>query len=254
MKATQKEETKALRLLKKCRVKLEEIERFSFMQRYTFPQTDDRPGKVIYGPGIMVLHLKDGNDRLLPLSFSHPTSMVHYLLSRNIPFDNYQEGLIPEGEIRPDVYKRPSLYKFYFFLLFISFLILGYYLTSFFWWGIVMAVVCFGLSLFFLSMLQTRFCYISLDKEKLTVHSAGRTLHYPYNKLRKVNFDFAREQNFTHIMEILDSDYRYRLFYIGLVPRTKLKVIARQLQKAGIDATCSLNDKKRYYHDTNFHH
>lgn len=117
-----------------------------------------------------------------------------------------------------------------------------------------MAIICFGLSLFFLSMLLTRFCYISIGKDKLTVHSAGRTLHYPYNKLRKVNFDFAREQNFTHVMEVLDSEYRYRLFYIGLVPRTKLKVIARQLQKAGVDATCSLNDKKRYYHDTSFHH
>ena len=226
MKATPKEEARALRLLKKCRIEPEEIERFSFMQRYTMPQSGDKPEKVVYGPGIMVLHLKDGNDRLLPPSFSHPTSMVHYLLSLGIPFDNYQEGLTPDGDIRPTVYKRPSLYKFYFFLLFFSFIILGNYLCTFIWWGIVMAIICFGLSLFFLSMLLTRFCYISIGKDKLTVHS----------------------------MEVLDSEYRYRLFYIGLVPRTKLKVIARQLQKAGVDATCSLNDKKRYYHDTSFHH
>lgn len=114
MKATPKEEARALRLLKKCRIEPEEIERFSFMQRYTMPQSGDKPEKVVYGPGIMVLHLKDGNNRLLPPSFSHPTSMVHYLLSLGIPFDNYQEGLTPDGDIRPTVYKRPSLYKFYF--------------------------------------------------------------------------------------------------------------------------------------------
>lgn len=49
------------------------------------------------------------------------------------------------------------------------------------------------------------FCYLSLDNEALTVHSVGRTIRYPYAELRKVNFDFAREQTFTHIMELLDK-------------------------------------------------
>ena len=107
----------------------------------------------------------------------------------------------------------------------------------------------FGLSLFFICMLMTRFCYLTLDNENLTVHSAGRTIRYPYTDLRKVNFDFAREQTFTHIMELLDKDYRYRLFYIGRVSRKKLNEIAERLQQAGVDATCSLNDNKRFYHD-----
>ena len=45
------------------------------------------------------------------------------------------------------------------------------------------------MSLFFICMLMTRFCYLTLDNENLTVHSAGRTIRYPYADLRKVNFD-----------------------------------------------------------------
>ena len=142
------------------------------------------------------------------------------------------------------------LYMFWFFILFLMFLILGYYSVGIdAWWGFIPAILSFGLSLFFICMLMTRFCYLTLDNENLTVHSAGRTIRYPYTDLRKVNFDFAREQTFTHIMELLDKDYRYRLFYIGRVSRKKLNEIAERLQQAGVDATCSLNDNKRFYHD-----
>ena len=79
--------------------------------------------------------------------------------------------------------------------------------------------------------------------------SAGREIRYPYKELRKINFEFARELNATHVMELLDSDYRYRLFYIGRVPRKNLNDITIRLQQAGIDATCSLNTEKRHYHD-----
>ena len=88
-----------------------------------------------------------------------------------------------------------------------------------------------------------------IGHDALTVHSVGRTIRYPYTDLRKVNFDFAREQTFTHIMELLDKDYRYRLFYIGRVSRKRLNEIAERLQQAGVDATCSLNDNKRFYQD-----
>ena len=83
-----------------------------------------------------------------------------------------------------------------------------------------------------------------LPDSRMRAHAARRG----YN-LRKVNFDFAREQTFTHVMELLDKDYRYRLFYIGRVSRKKLNEIAERLQQAGVDATCSLNDNKRFYHD-----
>ena len=85
-------------------------------------------------------------------------------------------------------------------------------------------------------------------------HSVGRNIRYPYQNLRKVNFDFAREQNFTHVMELLDNDYRYRLFYIGRVSRKKLNEITERLQQAGVDATCSLNDNKRFFQDTYISH
>jgi hypothetical protein len=130
------------------------------------------------------------------------------------------------------------------------FLILGYYsISGDVWWGFIPAIISFGLSLFFINMLMTRFCYLTLDKDALVVHSVGRSIRYPYTDLRKVNFDFAREQAFTHVMELLDKDYRYRLFYIGRVSRKKLNEIAERLKTSGIDATCSLNDHKRFYQD-----
>ena len=60
--------------------------------------------------------------------------------------------------------------------------------------------------------------------------------------------------NFTHVVELLDNDYRYRLFYIGRVSRKKLNEIAERLQQAGVDATCSLNDNKRFFQDTYISH
>ena len=98
---------------------------------------------------------------------------------------------------------------FWFFVLFLMFLILGYYsISGNVWWGFIPATISFALSLFFISMLMTRFCYLTLDNNGLIIHSVGRTIRYPYQNLRKVNFDFAREQNFTHVMELLDNDYR----------------------------------------------
>ena len=55
-------------------------------------------------------------------------------------------------------------------------------------------------------------------------------------------------------MELLDENYRYRLFYIGRVSRKKLNEIAKRLQESGVDATCSLNDNKRFYQDTYVNH
>jgi hypothetical protein len=55
-------------------------------------------------------------------------------------------------------------------------------------------------------------------------------------------------------MELLDNDYRYRLFYIGRVSRKMLNEITERLQQAGVDATCSLNDNKRFFQDTYISH
>lgn len=252
MQVTEKEQQRAEHLLQSQQIRLHQIESFSFMKRCPRESCKKKlPIKDQYGPGILILHLKERKDKLVLLPpFRHPSSVIRFLVSKGIPFDNYTPQERTAAELPTKTYQRPSLYMFYFFVLFLIFLILGYYaISDNVWWGFIPAIISFGLSLFFISMLMTRFCYLSVGNDALIVHSVGRSIRYPYTDLRKVNFDFAREQNFTHIMELLDKDYRYRLFYIGRVSRKSLNEITEQLLQAGVDATCSLNDNKRFYQD-----
>lgn len=257
MEVTSKEQKRAEQLLQSQHIGLHQIQSFSFMKRYHQASRKGKSaGKDKYGPGILTLHLKEGKEKAVYLPpFRHPSSVIRFLISKEIPFDNYTPQERTVAELLVETYQRPSLYMFWFFVLFLMFLILGYYsISGSVWWGFIPAIISFGLSLFFISMLMTRFCYLTLTNDALLVHSVGRTIRYAYEDLRKVNFDFAREQNFTHVMELLDKDYRYRLFYIGRVSRKKLNEIAERLQEAGVDATCSLNDSKRFYKDTYVNH
>lgn len=252
MEVTAKEQKRAEELLRSQRIGLHQIESFSFMKRYRqVPRKSNLATKDKYGPGILALHLKEGKVKVLYVPpCHHPSSVIRFLISQGVAFDNYSPKERTVANLPTETFQRPSLYMFYFFVLFIMFLILGYYsISGDVWWGFIPAIISFGLSLFFICMLMTRFCYLTLDNEALIIHSVGRTIRYPYTDLRKVNFDFAREQTFTHIMELLDKDYRYRLFYIGRVSRKTLNEIAERLQQAGVDATCSLNDNKRFYQD-----
>ena len=252
MEVTAKEQKRAEQLLQNQRTGLHQIESFSFMKRYhQASHKGITTSKDKYGPGILTLHLKGKGDKVVYLPpFRHPSSVIRFLVSKGVPFDNYVPQEPTVAEPVTETYRRPSLYMFYFFVLFLMFLILGYYsISGDVWWGFIPAIISFGLSLFFINMLMTRFCYLTLDKDALVVHRVGRSIRYPYTDLRKVNFDFAREQAFTHVMELLDKDYRYRLFYIGRVSRKKLNEIAERLKTSGIDATCSLNDHKRFYQD-----
>lgn len=252
MEVSAKEQQRAEHLLQSQRIQLHQIESFSFMERsHQAPHKNIPGGKDKYGPGIFVFHLKEKQDKVLYLPpFKHPSSVIRFLVSQGIPFANYSPRERSADTFPTETYQRPSLYMFWFFVLFFMFLILGYYsISSEVWWAFIPAILSFGLSLFFICMLMTRFCYLTLDNEALTVHSVGRAIRYPYRDLRKVNFDFAREQTFTHVMELLDKDYRYRLFYIGRVSRKKLNEIAERLQQAGVNATCSLNANKRFYQD-----
>lgn len=252
MEVTAKEQKRAEKLLQSQRIGLYQIESFSFMKRYhQVPRKGNLASKDKYGPGILTLHLKEGKVKVMYVPpCHHPSSVIRFLISKGIAFDNYTPKERTVTNLPTETFQRPSLYMFYFFVLFIMFLILGYYsISGDVWWGFIPAIISFGLSLFFICMLMTRFCYLTLDNDALIIHSAGRTIRYPYTDLRKVNFDFAREQTFTHIMELLDKDYRYRLFYIGRVSRKTLNEIAERLQQAGVDATCSLNDNKRFYQD-----
>ncbi len=216
-------------------------------------QGKDTPGKQRnYGPGLLTLTLKDGREVWLTLhTRHHPSGVVRTLLSRGIAFSNCRPPQ-PSGELPQDrVFRRPSLYMFWHTVLFLLFFAMGFKMLMGGLSPFSLALGCafFLLAIYVLYLLQTRFCYLTLGKDELLVHSAGRVLRYPYKQLLKVNFDFAREQNFTHVMEVLEKDYRYHLFYIGRVPRTQLNEIANLLQQAGIDATCSLNDEKRHYYD-----
>ena len=252
MKTSAKDQQRTEKLLQRNRIGLHSIESFSFMKRYhQTPRKSNLVVKDKYGAGILTLHLKQGIDKAFYLHpFQHPASIVRYLLSQEIPFDNYKPGERTTKEIPTETYQRPSLYMFYFFVLFITFSILGYNAIAFdTWWSILLGLVAFGGSIYFIYMLMTRFCYLKTDNEALTIYSIGREIKYPYESLLKVNFDFARERAFTHVMELLDKDFHYHLFYIGRVSRRTLKEIAERLRETGIDATCSLDDDKRFYQD-----
>lgn len=251
MKPTDKEEQRALRFLQRNRLSPEQIAGFSFMQRHT-PEPDRHSPANVYGPGILTLRLKSGEEKIRIVHLrNHPTALIRTLVSRGIAFDNHPAGT--EGGTRPagtTVYRRMSLYMFWNFVLFVLCLSMAFYTLNIGrWTGIALPVLFFGMSLYSIYLLQVRFCYLRLETDRLTIISAGREIHYAYSDLLKVNFDFARELNATHVMEVLDKTYRYHLFYIGRVPRTQLNEIAGRLRQAGIDATCSLNDEKRYYHD-----
>ena len=118
-----------------------------------------------------------------------------------------------------------SLYMFWYFVLFILCLSLAFHTLNIErWTGIVLPILFFSASLYSIYLLQVRFCYLRLEADRLTVVSAGREIHYAYDNLLKVNFDFAREPNATHVMEILDKTYRYRLYYIGCPARSSTRL------------------------------
>ena len=219
---------------------------------YQMPRKSNLISKDKYGAGVLTLHLNKGTTKAiyLPL-YRHPTAVIHYLLSREIPFENYKPGKREAGITIPEKkYRRSSLYLLYFASLFIVFAILGCkMIVSGILWGIIPGILSLILSAFLLYALLTRFGYLTLDNDNLTVHSIGRTVTFPYNSLRKVNLDYARERTFTYNMEVLDQDYNYYLYYIGRVPRRKLKEITEHLLQAGIDTTCYIETDKRYYQD-----
>ena len=244
---------RARRFLQRRGIELQNLAGFSFMKRYT-PVSRHHSIQNKYGPGLLVLRLKDGSEKVLTLhARHHPSSVVRYLIQGNIPFENLHRPASREStpEASPKTYRRPSLYLFWHAILCLLAFSLGFYLAGILGDtdGVLLSLPFFALAVYWAYVLQTRFCYVTLDGKGLHVHSIGRVVSYPYERLLKINFDFAREQQFTHVMEVLETDYRYHLYYIGRVPRTHLQEICQRLCRAGIDATCSLNTEKRYYGD-----
>lgn len=241
----------ALRLLRHRGLRPQDIRSFSFMKRYT-PVPERHSPQNKYGPGLLTLHLTDGTDRVLTLhARHHPSAVVRYLRQEHIPMDNLH---LPEPATAEGVtvtYRRPSLYLFWYTVLCLLAFCLGFWQAGIRGGtgGLLLSLPLFALSIYWMYLLLTRFCYVTLNATTLHVHSMGRTVSLPYADVAKVNIDFAREQQFTHVMEVLGRDFRYRLFYIGRVPRTQLRDLCQRLRRAGIDATCSLNPEKRHYDD-----
>lgn len=242
---------RATRLLRHAGVNLQNIRSFSFMKRYT-PVPEHHSPQNKYGPGLLTLHLEGGADRVLTLhARHHPGSVIRYLLEQHIPLDNLNPPEPSEGGEEVVTYCRPSLYLFWHTVLCLLAFCLGFWQAGIRGGtgGLLISLPLFALAIYWMYVLLTRFCYLTLSGQTIQVHSLGRTVTLYYADLLKVNFDFAREQQFTHVMEVLGRDYRYRLFYIGRVPRTQLCEVCQRLRRAGIDATCSLNTEKRHYDD-----
>lgn len=244
------EQQKAISQLQRAGVKAEEIQSFTFMTRAH--DVEGLPLQKQYGAGILTLKLKGGKEQVILLKpQKQPTAVIRYLLSQGIPFSNLRQLKASAQKVESKRYKRSSIYMFFFFLLFLLLMTFAFYTIQSFWWWVWILGGCSAfVGIFLLTMLMTRFCCLSFTDKGLVVHSVGRSICYPYEKMKKVNFEFAREQAFTHIMEILDDEFRYRKYYIGRVSRHDLPEIAEKLQQAGVDATCSLNPEKRYYEDT----
>lgn len=151
MEVTSKEQKRAEQLLQSQHIGLHQIKSFSFMKRYhQVPHKSNLAAKDKYGPGILTLHLKEGKEKVIYLPpFRHPSSVIRYLVSQEIPFDNYAPRERTVAEVPTETYQRPSLYMFWFFVLFLIFLILGYYsISGNVWWGFIPAIISFALSLF----------------------------------------------------------------------------------------------------------
>ena len=141
MKTTLPEQKQAEKLLQRNKIQLHDIKSFSFMERYhQAPRKDSRVSKDKYGAGILTLHLIQSADKSIYLTpFRHPTSVIRYLVSNGIPFDNYRPGKRAAEMIVPEKkYCRSSLYMLYFVSLFIAFAVLGCrMIISGVLWGII---------------------------------------------------------------------------------------------------------------------
>ena len=94
MEVTSKEQKRAEQLLQSQHIGLHQIKSFSFMKRYhQVPRKSNLAAKDKYGPGILTLHLKEGKEKVIYLPpFRHPSSVIRYLVSQEIPFDNYGQS------------------------------------------------------------------------------------------------------------------------------------------------------------------
>ena len=128
MKTIAQDQKRTESLLQRRGIRLHDIQSFSFMKRFhEVPRKSNLKVKDKYGAGILTLRLKQGIQRAFYVHpFQKPSSVIRYLISQDIPFENHITRKRTVVEIPTTTYQRPSLYMFYFFVLFITFMILGY--------------------------------------------------------------------------------------------------------------------------------
>lgn len=246
---TDKDKQRALQTLKPLGLTPADVRSFSFMTRYT-PEPHKHSPQNKYGAGLLTLHTYEGKDICLTLKpRQQPAALVRVLKAEGATFDNLRTTTVDkQTEPQPGRFAQFSLNMFWHAIMFIICTACAIGLLTHHG-GIGWSMLIFGLGCLYLYGLLTRFRYITLDNDGMTAHSLLSKAHFAYADLLKVNFDFAREPNFTYIMEVLDKNYRYYLYYIGRTPRKSLNEIARRLCRLGIDATCSLNEEKKHYED-----
>ena len=106
MEATAKEQKRAERYLQSKGIALSDIQSFCFTLQL-------RTGEERTG----ILHVRN-----------HPSSLIRTLMARCIPFTNLQRNRLQAGSVTASTYRRPSLYQFWHFVLFLTFLLLAFYL------------------------------------------------------------------------------------------------------------------------------
>ena len=183
MKTIAQDQKRTESLLQRRGIRLHDIQSFSFMKRFhEVPRKSNLKVKDKYGAGILTLRLKQGIQRAFYVHpFQKPSSVIRYLISQDIPFENHITRKRTVAEIPTTTYQRPSLYMFYFFVLFITFMILGYQAVVFgSWWAYILGIISFGLSIYFIHMLMTRFCYLKVDNESL--NEAFKNQDYKVNE------------------------------------------------------------------------
>ena len=173
---------RARRFLQRRGIELQNLAGFSFMKRYT-PVSRHHSIQNKYGPGLLVLRLKDGSEKVLTLhARHHPSSVVRYLIQGNIPFENLHRPASREStpEASAKTYRRPSLYLFWHAILCLLAFSLGFYLAGILGDtdGVLLSLPFFALAVYWAYVLQTRFCYVTLDGKGLHVHSMGRVVSY----------------------------------------------------------------------------
>ena len=91
MKTIAQDQKRTESLLQRRGIRLHDIQSFSFMKRiHEVPRKSNLKVKDKYGAGILTLRLKQGIQRAFYVHpFQKPSSVIRYLLSQDIPFENH---------------------------------------------------------------------------------------------------------------------------------------------------------------------